>query len=71
MSNDGKLGLLAGVAVVLLVAVVAHRKGLTTPAPLNATPAKASVGLPPPPVSVVPGANPTPNADPLLRGSTD
>lgn len=71
MSNDGKLGLLAGVAVVLLVAVVAHRKGLVTAAPTEPPPARASVALPPAPVSVVPGANPTPNADPLLRGATD
>ena len=81
MTSDAKLGLLAGVAAVLLIACVYHRKPQPAGSPPGSLPApKSATTLPPPPVSVsprptaVPGpdftAHPNP-ADPLLRGPAD
>lgn len=73
MSNDGKLGLLAGVAAVLLIAVVYHRKNQVAGPPPGSLPTPQRTAAPaPPPVSVMPKPNalPTP-ADPLLRVGGD
>lgn len=76
MTSDAKLGLLAGLATVLLIAVVYHRKQQSDGTlPARDNPPKVSTPLPPP-VSVVPrfASEPDPNAtpvDPLLRGTIE
>lgn len=81
MTNDAKLGLLAGLAAVLLMAVVYCRKQQPADDPPGTLPApKQTAPLPPPPVSVVPKSAWTPgtpsrtpplSADPLFHGPSD
>ena len=65
MSSDAKLGLLAGVAAVLLIAVVSYRKPPLESAPPSSIPAVKSV---PPPLSL-PQRPPVLASDPLLRAT--
>ena len=81
MTSEAKLGLLAGVAAVLLIAVVYHRKPQPAGSPPGSLPApKSAAVLVPPSVSVSPRPNAVPGpdftahpnpADPLLRGPAD
>ena len=69
MSSDAKLGLLAGIAAVLLIAVVYHRKPQTSPSPAGNMPATNGVNAPPE-VSVVPRVH-TLSTDPLVRENNE
>jgi len=65
MSSEAKLGLLAGVAAVLLIAVVSYRKPPLESAPPSSIPAMKTV--PPTPVSL----SLPPASDPLLRPTAE
>ena len=74
MSNDGKLGLLAGIATVLLIAVVSYRKSQSVGPPpgLLPTPQRSAVPQTPPAVSVIPSMNSIQSpGDPLLRSQPE
>jgi len=70
MSSEAKLGLLAGVAAVLLIAVVSYRKHQPMTAPPGAIPVPKSIPVPPPAVSL-PQRPPDLATDPLLRATAE
>lgn len=70
MSSEAKLGLLAGIAAVLLIAVVSYRKPQLPSAPPGVIPAPKSAPLPPPAVSL-PQRAPALASDPLLRTTAE